>query len=60
MIQKESNSYRWIEAAYSNGKATKIVANLSAGEYVAIMMPEWRDKPYDFNLIFKGSCSTLF
>ncbi len=60
LVQKEADSYRWIGAAYSNGKITKISASLTAGEYVVILMPEWKDKPYDFNLVFRGTCETFF
>lgn len=41
-MQKESNGYRWVDSAYSNCKTTKIYANLLPGDYVVIIMPEWK------------------
>ncbi len=42
LVEKENKGYRWIGGAYSNNKSTKLTAVLTPGEYVVIMIPEWR------------------
>jgi hypothetical protein len=55
LVKKEGNSYCWIAGAYTNKKTTMIEASLGAGEYIVILMPEWPEKAFNFNLVFKGT-----
>jgi len=60
LVQKENNSFRWVKGAYSNKKSAKIAVSLTPGQYVVIILPEWPEKPQNFNLIFKGTTQTIF
>lgn len=55
LVMKEHRGYRWIGAEYSNKKSMKITSNLNAGEYIIIILPEWRSAAYDMNLVYLGN-----
>jgi hypothetical protein len=60
LVQQESDGYRWIASTYSNTKTIKISAPLAAGHYILIIIPEWNEKKYDFNLIYNGTINAAF
>lgn len=60
LVQQESSGYRWITAAYSNHKTVKLSAALTPGNYIIIILPEWRNKKYDFQLMYFGTTPANF
>jgi hypothetical protein len=60
LVQQESSGYRWIASTYSNHKSIKISVDLTPGNYILIIMPEWNEKRYDFHLMFYGTISAAF
>ena len=59
LVQVERNGYRWISCAYGDKKSVKIGCFLEAGNYALIILPEWKTKPYDLTLTYKGTAQTV-
>jgi hypothetical protein len=60
LVQQESSGYRWITSTYSNHKTIKLAANLIPGSYILIIIPEWLQKKYDFQLMYFGTSAASF
>jgi hypothetical protein len=60
LVQRDTTGYRWITAAYANSKTIKLSALLTPGHYILIILPEWKQKRYDFQLMYFGTSAARF
>ena len=56
LLQKEINDdgFRWIDGRYDQQKSLTIDGELTAGEYYALVIPEWEGKVFDLHLILRS------
>ncbi len=54
-MKESQKNYRWVGGVYAAEKYANLSLWLEPAQYLIFVIPEWKGKGYDLNLIFQGN-----